>query len=158
MMDIHTSYSRYVAGDITCLDSVLESARRIALAAARGLRCMDPDDVAQRATIQVWRNLRSYDPARASMPTWIGGIVRRCATDAHRAAPSHDALPLVEEATQPVRIDYLTLDTGHLTDEGRRTVAVFALDPDFDSAASTLGISVSALKKRLYRIVAKKGE
>lgn len=155
MIDIHTTYSRYLAGDPSCLDDLLDAARRIALSTARRLGCADPEAVAQEATVKVWRSLRSYDPARAAMTTWIASIVRRCAADQHRAAP-----PVAEELdeamlTDPASIDYMTLDVSHLTEVERRTLAVFALDPDFDSAAQTLNTSVAGLKKRLQRIAAK---
>jgi len=155
MADIHTLYSRYLAGDPGCLDDLLEAARRIALATARRHGCADPDEVAQQATLKVWQNLRSYDPAKASMMTWIASIVRRCAVDQRRSAP-----PVAEEFDEctlpdPPPIDYMTLDVSRLSDDERRTLAVFALNPDFEAAARTLNASVPALKKRLQRIAGK---
>lgn len=42
------------------------------------------EDVAQQAFERAWRHASSYDPLRASVPTWLNTITRRLAIDAAR--------------------------------------------------------------------------
>lgn len=154
-MQIDSLYARYAAGDPSYLDDLLDAGRRIALAVARRMNAADPADVAQQATIKAWQSIRAYDPERASFSTWIGSMTRRIVIDTYRATPP--IAEIFDEVTYAgsSEIDYVTLDTRPLTDEERQTLAVFTLDPDFTSAAVTLGVTVATLKKRLQRIAAK---
>ena len=157
MSRIEHAYTRYlIDGDVRTLDDLLAAARQIALAVARRLGCEDAEEIAQQASIVVWERLRQYDPKLASLSTWIGTIVRRLVIDQHRSAPPRSTVLDETRLPAPPNIESLMrLDVSHLGDKDRRTLAVFALDRDFDSAAQTLGITVLALKKRLHRIAAR---
>jgi DNA-directed RNA polymerase specialized sigma24 family protein len=156
MSKIEKSYTRYmVDGDVRALDDLLASARQIAATVAHRLGCEDADDIAQQASIIVWQKLRDYDPRLASLSTWIGTIVRRLVIDQYRSAPPRTTVLDETRLPEPPRVDYIALDVTNLGQKDRRTLAVFARNPNFDEAALTLGTTTSALKKRLHRIAAK---
>ena len=64
------------------------------------------EDVAQQAFERAWRHASSYDPLRASVPTWLNTITRRLAIDTARVR-------------RPVPVDAGTLlDSVMATDRG----------------------------------------
>jgi RNA polymerase sigma factor (sigma-70 family) len=55
------------------------------------------EDVAQESIVRAWRSASTYDPARASVTTWLLTITRNTAIDALRARRSTPVSPQVLE-------------------------------------------------------------
>jgi RNA polymerase sigma factor (sigma-70 family) len=55
------------------------------------------EDVAQESMVRAWRSASTYDPARASVTTWVLTITRNTAIDAVRARRATPITPLMLE-------------------------------------------------------------
>jgi RNA polymerase sigma-70 factor (ECF subfamily) len=116
----------------------------------------DPDeaqDLAQEVFVQLYRNLRKYDPARPFEP-WFWRLAGNVAANYYRRrrAPSvelpEDAAAREASAEEmPLEIAVASLD------EGLRLPLLLHYHADLPLAevAASLGLSVSAVKSRLHR-------
>ena len=57
---------------------------------AYGVDECDIDDVCQDVFLRIWQNLDTYDPARASIETWVGVIAERIIIDYGRSRACFD--------------------------------------------------------------------
>lgn len=62
------------------------------------------EDVIQEAFWRVWQRAGSFDPARASLSTWLMGIVHHCAIDALRRQRCRITAVEIEEADHELRL------------------------------------------------------
>lgn len=56
-----------------------------------GVPAQVADDLAQETMVSLWRHAASFDPARASLSTWIFTIARNLRIDQHRRATANGA-------------------------------------------------------------------
>lgn len=65
-----------------------------------GLGAVEAEDIAQEAMVRVWRKARLFDPAKASVSTWIFAIARNLRIDhlRRRSRPEADLEEREEEA------------------------------------------------------------
>ncbi len=92
---------RLAAGDLDALEELYE--RHKGLGYAMALRITrDPgmaEDAVQEAFLGAWRTAGRFDPARASVKTWIMSIVHNRSIDALRRRRPTQELPAAEDAT-----------------------------------------------------------
>lgn len=62
------------------------------------------EDVIQEAFWRVWQRAGTFDPARASLSTWLMGIVHHCAVDALRRQRCRATPVEIEEADHELRL------------------------------------------------------
>lgn len=62
------------------------------------------EDVIQEAFWRVWQRAGSFDPARASLSTWLMGIVHHCAVDAMRRQRCRITLIEIEAADHELHL------------------------------------------------------
>ena len=98
-------------GDAAAFEVVFERHADAALSLAYRIvgRRPQAEDVVQEAFLAVWRAGSGYDQARASVRTWVLGIVHHRAVDAVRRAAAHTVRDvgegLAEQARAPEQTD-----------------------------------------------------
>ncbi|GAB3511851.1 sigma-70 family RNA polymerase sigma factor [Pseudoxanthomonas daejeonensis] len=63
-----------------------------------GVSSAHADDLVQEAMLRVWRNAASFDPARATLSTWLFRIARNLQIDAHRREACRETETVFAEA------------------------------------------------------------
>ncbi len=165
---------RIVAGDDIALAALYE--RQAPYVFTLALRvCRDralAEDVTQEVFVRVWQRADTYDPARASLRTWLGVLThRRCVDrirseearrrredrDHRRAAPTEVAVD--EDVLRTLSSEQLTEALATLPDDQRRclTLAYFE-GQTFKEVAVTLGIPEGTAKSRIRLALAKLAE
>jgi len=62
----------------------------------------EAEDVTQWTFVSAWRSRSTFDPAKASLPTWLVAIARRRIADAHRSrAREHRVLDALKGSAEP---------------------------------------------------------
>ncbi|MHC4716980.1 MAG: RNA polymerase sigma factor [Planctomycetota bacterium] len=125
-----------------------------ALCLARSDNVHDAEDAMQEALLKAIRNLPSLrDPAKAR--PWLMQIARRACVDRIRRrrpdGPMPDQLAAPADA-EPGRFESLRAAIARLTEDQREVVMLYYMDGrNSASVAETLGISPSAVRRRLVR-------
>lgn len=127
----------------------------------------EAEEAAQEAFIRAYKHLRSYDPQRP-FSTWLFSIASHYCIDRLRRRRI-DWLPLEEEIAEPVRLASASPNPESVVTERDREVWVQELmstlsptdraaltlhywyDAPYNEIAEVLGLTVSAVKSRLYR-------
>src|SRR5215831_9096002 len=137
-------------GDLDAFESLVRHyQRRVYGLAYRHLR--DPDeaqDLAQEIFVRLYRNLGLYDSERPFEP-WFW----RLAASYRRRRPAA-ALELPESTAARPRVDTLPLERAlaDLSEDLRLPVLLhYYLDLPLDAVATSMGLSLSAVKSRLHR-------
>ena len=118
------------------------------------------EDAVQEAFIRAWRSRHTFDPARASLRTWLYSIARNVVIDMHRA-----------QARRPALVTDLREDARSVGDHADRVLLGLQLQEGLDSlstdqrtavteiavrgrtsadVAAQLGASDSTVRSRLY--------
>ncbi|MBS3784044.1 MAG: sigma-70 family RNA polymerase sigma factor [Anaerolineae bacterium] len=127
----------------------------------------EAEDAAQEAFIRAYRHLASYDPRRP-FSTWLFSIASHYCIDRLRRRRI-DWLPLKEEIAEPVRLASASPNPESVVTERDREAWIQELMSDlspqdraavilhywydypYKEIAEILGLTVSAVKSRLYR-------
>ncbi len=100
-LDTTTIANRLSSGDECALAELYEAHGAVALGVARRVTRDESlaEDAVQEAFLDLWRNSSSYDPARATIRSWLCVLVHRRAVDIVRREARRramDELPTVE--------------------------------------------------------------
>ena len=139
-------WDRFVAAAAPVIHAV---ARRVVT--AHGVAAEEAVDVAQDVFVRLYaedrRLLRSYDPARASMGTWLAVIARSCAVDhLRRRRQQHASLDEVPESAVGVEdrhVEQLNIPPDLLT-ERQALVLKLLYDREMDVAEAAALLKVDA--------------
>ena len=139
-------WDRFVAAAAPVIHAV---ARRVV--AAHGVAVEEAVDVAQDVFVRLCaddhRLLRSYDPARASMGTWLAIVARSCAVDhLRRRRQQHAPLGDVPESAVSIEdrhVERLNIPPGLLT-ERQALVLKLLYDREMDVAEAAALLKVDA--------------
>jgi len=139
-------WDRFVAAAAPVIHAV---ARRVV--AAHGVAADDAVDVAQDVFVRLCaddrRLLRTYDPAKASMGTWLAVVARSCAVDhLRRRRQSHASLDDVPEsatAFEDRHVERLNIPAGLLT-ERQALVLRLLYDREMEVAEAAAVLKVDA--------------
>jgi RNA polymerase sigma-70 factor (ECF subfamily) len=139
-------WDRFVAAAAPVIHAV---ARRVV--AAHGVAVEEAVDVAQDVFVRLCaddrRLLRGYDPARASMGTWLAVVARSCAVDhLRRRRQQHTPLDDVPESAVSVEdrhVERLNIPPGLLT-ERQALVLKLLYDREMDVAEAAALLKVDA--------------
>lgn len=125
----------------------------------------DAADITQATFISAWHGRASYDPARASLKTWLVAIARRRVVDHLRRASTHAEVPTAEPLDSTTNnheaqrvIDRLVLrdEVGGL-DEPARTIVNLAFYSQLSHTeiADQLNLPLGTVKSHLRRSLLK---
>lgn len=139
-------WDRFVAAAAPVIHAV---ARRVVQ--AHGVAADDAVDVAQDVFVRLCaddrRLLRSYDPARASMATWLAVVARSCAIDHLRrrrqAHASLDDVPETAAAYEDRHVERISIPAGLLT-ERQALVLRLLYDQEMEVAEAAALLKVDA--------------
>jgi RNA polymerase sigma-70 factor (ECF subfamily) len=143
-------------GDLDAFEGLVRRyQRRVYALAYQHLR--DPDeaqDLAQEVFVRLYRNLHRYDSARPFEP-WFWRLAGNVASSYRRRRPAAAAeLRDPAAAPEPAREDHAPLERAlaDLSEELRLPVLLhYYLDLPLDEIATSMGLSLSAVKSRLHR-------
>src|SRR5262245_28821562 len=143
-------------GDLdACEGLVRRYQRRVYALAYQHLH--DPDeaqDLAQEVFVRLYRNLDRYDPTRPFQP-WFWRLAVNVASTYRRQRPAAPIeLPDIAAAVTVARDDALPLERAlaDLSDDLRLPVLLhYYLDQPLDEIATSMGLTLSAVKSRLHR-------
>lgn len=118
------------------------------------------EDAVQESFVRAWRSHERFDPATASLRTWLFAIARNVVIDMHRRSAArpvvggqlHDGMAAVgDHADQVVLGLQLRQGLAGLTDDQRHAVTEIALRGRTSAdVAQELGASDSTVRSRLY--------
>lgn len=165
------------AGDRGACQALVDAYGQQLLTLIRGMihHAAEAEEVLQDTLLKVFQGLDSYDPARASLPTWLSRIAYNTALNHLRLHPQVPTLPIdapavarhtieladVSEAEldaafstgRPDRVESLTRALATLTDEERNLLYMrYAEERGVADIAYILGTEADALYSRLYRL------
>src|SRR5215472_3557742 len=143
-------------GDLDAFETLVRRyQRRVYGLAYQHLR--DPDeaqDLAQEVFVRLYRNLDRYDPTRPFQP-WFWRLAVNVAATYRRQRPAAPVeLPDIAAAVTVARDDALPLERAlaDLSDDLRLPVLLhYYLDQPLDEIATSMGLTLSAVKSRLHR-------
>lgn len=160
------------AGDRASFDTLARQCRTILH--VRALRVVkdvdDADEVVQESLLEVWRNAARYDPARGSVVTWMGQIVRHRAIDHVRSTSARTARELraahgssavdIDDTVESVLLsddhDTVRDALGGLTDLQLQAVTLVYYDGlTLRQAAAWAGVPLPTMKTRVRDAVAR---
>lgn len=109
------------------------------------------EDIAQEAFVQIWRHPDAFNPARASLRTYLFGIARKRAADWWRHHESSVA-PSTETYVDGAESALLIRDAvAHLQPELRSVLWLREVDGySYDEIAHILAIPLGTVKSRLF--------
>ena len=141
-------------GDLDAFESLVRHyQRRVYGLAYRHLR--DPDeaqDLAQEIFVRLYRNLGQYNSQRPFEP-WFWRLAANVAATYRRRRPAA-SIELPETTAAQARVDTLPLERAlaDLSEDLRLPVLLhYYLDLPLDTVATSMGLSLSAVKSRLHR-------
>jgi RNA polymerase sigma-70 factor (ECF subfamily) len=118
-------------------------------------------DAVQETIVRAWRSADRYDPAKASLRTWLYAILRNVIVDHIAARQRQAALPAraaehredhMGDATAAVAdADLITRALGLISDEHRTAIVeTYLRDRSYADVAMDLHVSVSTLRSRVF--------
>lgn len=118
------------------------------------------EDAVQEVFVRAWRHGERYDPAVASLRTWLFAIARNVVVDAQRAravrpvlvaSDGVEAVPAPDHADQVLARVRLRAELARLSDDHRNAVEqVAVLGRSSREVAAELGLSESTMRSRLF--------
>ena len=157
---------RAVDGDQRSMEQIYRlTADRVRAFLSRLLSPQDAEDILQEVFLAVWR-AGSFDPARASVTTWILSIARNKAYDRLRANKIRGRVfePLAEHDERDPQLSWLQqrsdMDdrqrlfaalSGLSAPQREALVAIFIHNLSYVELAARTGVSASTLKSRVAR-------
>jgi RNA polymerase sigma-70 factor (ECF subfamily) len=141
-------------GDLNAFEALVRRYQRrvFALAFQHLQDHTEAQDLAQEVFVRLYRGLDRYDPERSFEP-WFWRLAANVAASYRRRRPQ-PAIELPEEAMAAVREDTLPLEhaLADLNPDLRLPILLhYYLDLPLDEIAGALGVSLSAVKSRLFR-------
>lgn len=140
------TWDRFVAAAAPLIHAV---ARRVV--AAHGQSAVEAGDAAQDVFVRLCANerrlMKSYDPARASLSTWLAVVARSCAVDhlRRRRQPTAalDDVPEAAVAIEDRHVEKLSIPPGLLTDR-QALVLTLLYDREMEVADAAALLRVDA--------------
>ena len=114
------------------------------------------EDCVQETFLRAWRARDRFDPARASVRTWLFAILRNVITDAQRASArrpvvSDELEDAPAESPDPLVGLGVAEALGRLSDDHREAVvAVHIAGESYAEASARLGVPVATLRTRAF--------
>ena len=156
-----------IGGDKTAWDAFVRRYAGLIIAAVRGVAPTpsDTEDLTQEVFVRLckdnFRLLRSYDPTRAGLSTWITIVARSTARDALRRRRAEsvpiDAVPEAQLAVDPVEpVQKLKLPDALLSPR-QREILTMLYDREMDVAeiAKLLGIDPQTVRSAHHKAMLK---
>lgn len=118
-------------------------------------------DVVQETIVRAWRAGDRYDPATASLRTWLFAIARNVVADHLAARRRAAALPphahdlwrdhMRDHGTDVADADLVTRALGLISHDHRTAIVeTYLRDRSYADVAAELGVSVSTLRSRVF--------
>lgn len=156
-----------VGGDKAAWDNFVRAHARLIFAAARSLAGDDAEaeDLAQDVFVRLckddFRLLKTYDPARASLSTWLTIVARSTARDALRRKRAPQVT--LEDAPEPaLAVDpiepaqKLSLPEGLLSPRQKEVLAMlYDRDMDVAEIAAALGVDPQTVRSMHHKALVK---
>ena len=154
-------------GEKAAWDAFVRRYGGLVVAAVRGVAMAQPEvedltqDVFVRLCKDDFRLLRSYDPTRASLSTWITIVARSTARDGLRRRRAEavplDAVPEAQLAIDPVEpVQKLKLPEALLSPRQREILAMlYDRDMDVAEIARALGIDPQTVRSAHHKAMVK---
>ena len=154
-------------GEKTAWDAFVRRYGGLVVAAVRGVAMAhgDVEDLAQEVFLRLckddFRLLRSYDPARASLSTWLTIVARSTARDGLRRRRAEavplDAVPEAQLAIHPVEpVQKLKLPEALLSPRQREILAMlYDREMDVAEIAAALGIDPQTVRSAHHKAMIK---
>jgi RNA polymerase sigma factor (sigma-70 family) len=156
-----------VGGDKAAWDGFVRTHARLILAAVRALATSESEaeDLAQDVFVRLckdeFRLLKTYDPKRASLSTWLTIVARSTARDGLRRkrAPqvTLDDAPEAALAVQPVEpARKLAIPEGLLSPRQKEVLAMlYERDMDVADVAEALGVDAQTVRSMHHKALVK---
>jgi RNA polymerase sigma-70 factor (ECF subfamily) len=160
-------FAALFAGERRAWDSFVRRYAGLVVAAVRGIAPgpSDVEDFTQEVFVRLckddFRLLRSYDPARAAISTWITIVARSTARDAMRRRRAEsvpiDAVPEAQLAVDPVEpVQKLKLPEALLSPRQREILAmIYDREMDVGEIAAALGIDPQTVRSAHHKAMVK---
>jgi len=154
-------------GEKAAWDAFVRRYGGLVVAAVRGVAMVQPEveDLTQEVFVRLckddFRLLRSYDPARASLSTWLTIVARSTARDGLRRrrpeAVPLDAVPEAQLAIDPVEpVQKLKLPEALLSPRQRQILAMlYDREMDVAEIAQALGIDPQTVRSAHHKAMVK---
>ena len=154
-------------GERAAWDAFVRRYGGLVVAAVRGVAMAQPEveDLTQEAFLRLckddFRLLRSYDPARASLSTWLTIVARSTARDGLRRRRAEavpiEAVPEAQLAIDPVEpVQRLKLPEALLSPRQREILAMlYDRDMDVAEIARALGIDPQTVRSGHHKAMVK---
>jgi RNA polymerase sigma factor (sigma-70 family) len=154
-------------GEKAAWDAFVRRYGGLVVAAVRGVAMAQPEveDLTQEVFVRLckddFRLLRSYDPARASLSTWLTIVARSTARDGLRRrrpeAVPLDAVPEAQLAIDPVEpVQKLKLPEALLSPRQRQILAMlYDREMDVAEIAQALGIDPQTVRSAHHKAMVK---
>lgn len=154
-------------GEKTAWDAFVRRYGGLVVAAVRGVAMAhgDVEDLTQEVFLRLckdeFRLLRSYDPARASLSTWLTIVARSTARDGLRRRRAEavplDAVPEAQLAIHPVEpVQKLKLPEALLSPRQREILAMlYDREMDVAEIAAALGIDPQTVRSAHHKAMIK---
>ena len=118
-------------------------------------------DVVQETIVRAWRAGERFDPAKASLRTWLYAICRNVIADQitarHRAAQlagvvaEHREDHMSDQTMAVADVDLISRALGLISHDHRTAIVeTYLRDRPYDEVAAELGVSVSTLRSRVF--------
>ena len=154
-------------GEKAAWDAFVRRYGGLVVAAVRGVAMAQPEveDLTQEVFVRLckddFRLLRTYDPERASLSTWITIVARNTARDGLRRRRAEtvplDAVPEAQLAIEPVLpVEKLKLPEALLSPRQREILAMlYDREMDVAEIARTLGIDPQTVRSAHHKAMVK---